>query len=113
SSRVSRSTCFESFRSARGRARWSRTHSRSSSTPATTSGPANGPRPASSAPATKRTPRRRSNASSFRPVRLTTHREYRRLVLAQLAHAGFLAHFAAKVVQLRAVHVADLSDLEL
>src|SRR5581483_2718592 len=28
-------------------------------------------------------------------------------------HAGFLAHFAAKVVQLRAVHVADLSDLEL
>src|SRR5438876_4732134 len=43
--------------------------SRSRSTPATTSGPASDPRPASSAPATKRAPSRRSNWRSLGPVR--------------------------------------------
>src|SRR5205814_979916 len=35
------------------------------------------------------------------------------LVLAQLADASLLADLAAQVVQLRAIHVADLHDLEL
>src|SRR5579875_453982 len=43
--------------------------SRSSSTAAATSGPARQPRPASSAPATKRTPSERSKLSSLRPGR--------------------------------------------
>src|SRR5262249_17221587 len=127
SARVSGSSCFESFRSASGRALWSRTASRSSRTAATTRGPASGPRPASSAPTTNLTPRRRSNARSFRPVSFATRpriapapaagivwpRLVAKSLLTQLADAGLLADLAAEVVQLCAVHVSDRRDVDL
>ena len=50
SSRSAGATCFESFSAASGRTRWLRRQSKSRRTPATTSGPASEPRPASSAP---------------------------------------------------------------
>src|SRR3954454_23156351 len=71
-SRVSMSCCLESFRALS--ARTSRTPSAATSnrTAAATSGPARHPRPASSAPATQRTPSPRSNWNRRRPVRRFT-----------------------------------------
>src|SRR5579862_8084040 len=60
SARFSGSCCLESLRALRARTSRGPIRSRSKSTAAATSGPARQPRPASSAPATNRTPRLRS-----------------------------------------------------
>ena len=60
SSRTSCVCCLESLRRLSARSSRVVSASMSNSTPAATSGPARQPRPASSAPATQRTPRRRS-----------------------------------------------------
>src|SRR3954447_10507972 len=68
-SRVSASCCLESLSAPSVRTSRTSSASRSNSTAAATSGPARQPRPASSAPATQRTPRLRSNWKRRRPAR--------------------------------------------
>src|SRR3954468_4495226 len=68
-SRVSGVCCLESLSAERARTSRGPRRSRSKSTAAATNGPARQPRPASSAPATKRTPSARSCWNSLRPVR--------------------------------------------
>src|SRR3954463_991242 len=66
--------------------------------------------PPSSSPV--RPPRRARRCRTPPPARRRSERE-RASALAQLAHASLLADLAAQVVELRAVHVADLLHLDL
>src|SRR3954447_12709605 len=76
-SRASMSCCLESLSAPSARTSRTPRASMSNSTAAATSGPARQPRPASSAPATHREPRPRSNWKSLLPVRRFTRSRLR------------------------------------